>query len=104
MFEKLKFDQLYSVFLPVLSDNMSGFLRGRSYFYALLKLTDDWHQALDKKKKEWGMGKSQYPYNLFIDDKSIEIEPTLEILSVTLEQDLSFKSHVAIMLKKSVCK
>ena len=50
------------------------------------------------------MGKSQYPYNLFIDEKSIEIEPTLEILSVTLEQDLSIKSHVAIMLKKSVCK
>ena len=45
------------------------------------------------------LGKSQYPYNLFIGDKaadkSIEIEPT---------QDLSFKPHVAIMLKKAYAK
>ena len=50
MFEKLKFDQLYSVFTPVFSDNMSGFLRGHSCCSALLKLTDDWRQALDNKK------------------------------------------------------
>ena len=43
--------------------------------------------------------KSQYRYNLYIGDKSIEIEPTLKILGVTLNQDLSFKPHVAIMLK-----
>ena len=41
---------LYSVFTPVFSDNMSGFLRGHSCCSALLKLTDDWRQALDNKK------------------------------------------------------
>ena len=50
VFEKLKFDQLYSVFTSVFSDNMSGFLRGHSCCSALLKLTDDWRQALDNKK------------------------------------------------------
>ena len=50
MFEKLQFDQLYSIFTPVFSDNMSGFLRGHSCCSALLKLTDDWRQALDNKK------------------------------------------------------
>ena len=45
-----KFDQLYSVFTPVFSDNMSGFLRGPSCCSSLLKLTDDWRQALDNKK------------------------------------------------------
>ena len=50
------------------------------------------------------LGKSQYPYNLFIGDKSIEIEPTLKILGVTLDRDLSFKPHVAIMLKKAYAK
>ena len=45
------------------------------------------------------LGKSQYPYNPFIGDKSIEIGPTLKILGVTLDRDLSFKPHVAIMLK-----
>ena len=49
-FEKLQFDQLYSVFTPVFSDNMSGFLRGHSCCSALLKLTDDWRQALDNKR------------------------------------------------------
>ena len=50
------------------------------------------------------LGKSQYPYNLFIGDKSIEIELTLKILGVTLDRDLSFKPHVAIMLKKACAK
>ena len=50
------------------------------------------------------LGKSQYPYNLFIGDTSIEIEPTLKILGVTLDRDLSFKPHVAIMLKKAYAK
>ena len=50
------------------------------------------------------LGKSQYPYNLFIGDKSIEIEPTLKILGVTLDRDLSFKPRVAIMLKKAYAK
>ena len=55
------------------------------------------------------LGKSQYPNNLFIGDsqltmQSIEIEPTLKILGVTLDRDLSFKPHVAIMLKKESAK
>ena len=50
------------------------------------------------------LGKSQYPYNLFIGDKSIEIEPTLKILGVTLDRDLSFKHHLAFMLKKAYAK
>ena len=50
IFEKLKFDQLYSVFTPVFSDNMSGFRRGHSCCSALLILTDDWCQALENKK------------------------------------------------------
>ena len=47
---KPNIDQLYSVFTPVFSDNMSEFLRGHSCCSALLKLTDDWRQALDNKK------------------------------------------------------
>ena len=50
VFKKLKFDQLYRVFTPVFSDNISGFLRGHSCCSALLKLTDYWCQALDNKK------------------------------------------------------
>ena len=48
--------------------------------------------------------KSQYPYNLYIGDKSIEIEPNLKILGITLDQDLSFKPHVAIRLKIAYAK
>ena len=237
VFEKLKFDQLYSVFTPVFLDNMSGFLRGHSCCSALLQLTDDWCHALDNKKdvavvaidlpicdnlllaklKAYGvhdsaikliqsylsgrsqrvkcngkvsdwlhlrcrvrqesllgplflnifvndvnysagssslrlyaddttqyiahespckpestlnqdierltlwftanylqvnvtktqampLGKSKYPYNRIIGDKPIEIKPTLKILGVTLDWDLSFKPHVAIMLKKAYAK
>ena len=50
IFEQLKFDQLYCHFSPLFSDNMSGFLRGHSCCTALLKLTEDWRQALDLKK------------------------------------------------------
>ena len=50
------------------------------------------------------LGKSQYSYNIFIDDKSIEIKPTLKILGVTLDRDLSFTPHPAIMLKKAYAK
>ena len=32
---------------------------------------------------------------------SIEIQPTLKILGVTLDTDLSFKPHVTIVLKKA---
>ena len=50
VFERIKYDQLCSAFTPIFSDNMSGFLRGHSCCSALLKLTDDWRHALDKKK------------------------------------------------------
>ena len=50
MFEKLKFDQLFSVFTPVFSNNMLGFLREHSCCSALFKLTHGWCQALDNKK------------------------------------------------------
>ena len=50
VFETIKYDQLYSAFTPIFSDNMSGFQRGHSCCSALLKLTDDWRHALDKKK------------------------------------------------------
>ena len=56
------------------------------------------------KTQAMTFGKSQYPYNLYIGDKSIEIKPTLKILGVTLDQDLSFKPHVTVMLKKAYAK
>ena len=45
------FDQLYVSFAPILSSNMSGFLKGHSCATALIKLTDDWRIALDEKKE-----------------------------------------------------
>ena len=47
----LFFDQLYASFAPILSSNMSGFLKGHSCATALIKLTDDWRSALDEKKE-----------------------------------------------------
>ena len=66
-----------------------------------LWFTANYLQVNATKTQAMTLGKSQYPYNLFIGDKSIEIEPTLKILGVTLDRDLSFKPHVAIMLKKA---
>ena len=63
--------------------------------------TTNYLQVNATKTKEMALGKSQYPYNLFIDDKSIEIEPTLKILGVVLDRDLSLEPHVAIMVKKA---
>ena len=51
LFEKVLFDQLYSLFLPTFSPNMSGFLRGHSTATALIKLTDDWRKSLDEKQE-----------------------------------------------------
>ena len=51
LFEKVMFDQLYVSFAPILSSNMSGFLKGHSCATALIKLTDDWRSALDEKKE-----------------------------------------------------
>ena len=45
------FDQLYASFAPILSSNMSGFLKGQPCATALIKLTDDWRCALDEKKE-----------------------------------------------------
>ena len=47
LFEKVMFDQLYALFTPTFSPNMSGFLKGHSCATALIKLTD----ALDEKKE-----------------------------------------------------
>ena len=50
VFERIKYDQLYSAFTPIFSDSITGFLRGYSCCSALLKLTGDWRLALDNKK------------------------------------------------------
>ena len=50
------------------------------------------------------LGKFQYPYNILIGDKCAEIERILKILDVTLDRDLSFGPHVAIMLIKAYAK
>ena len=47
--EKVMFDQFYSVFQPLFSSNMSGFLRGHSFCTTLVKMVDDWRLALDSK-------------------------------------------------------
>ena len=64
-----------------------------------LWFTANYLQVNATKTQAMTLGKSQYSYNLLIGEKSIEIEPTLKILDVTLDRDLSFKPHVAIMLK-----
>ena len=66
-----------------------------------LWFTANYLQVNAGKTQAMTLGKISEPYSLFIGDKSIEIEPTLKILGVTLDRDLSFKPHVAIMLKKS---
>ena len=47
---KVLFDQLYDVFQPLFSSNMSGFLRGHSCCTTLVKMVDDWRLALDSKR------------------------------------------------------
>ena len=69
-----------------------------------LWFTANYLQINATKSQAMRLGKSQYPYNIFIGDKSIEIKPTLKILGVTLDRDLSFKPHVVIMLKKAYAK
>ena len=49
-------------------------------------------------------GKSQFTYRFSEEDQIIDIEPTLKILSVTLDKDLNYKPHVDIMLKKAYAK
>ena len=50
LLEKVKYDQLYGAFSPIFSTNISGFLCGHSCCSALIKMSDDWHLALDRKK------------------------------------------------------
>ena len=69
-----------------------------------LWFTANYLQANATKTEAMTLGKSQYRCNLFIAVKSIETEPTLKILVVTLDRDSSFKPHVAIMLKKAYAK
>ena len=53
------------------------------------------------KTQAMTLGCSRYTFNFLVDDMSIETEPTLKILGVTLDRNLSFKPHVTIMLKKA---
>ena len=50
MVEKVMFDQLYDIFQPLFSSNMSGFLRGHSCCTTLVKMVDDRRLALDSKR------------------------------------------------------
>ena len=63
-------------------------------------VTANYLQVNATKTQAITLGKSQRSYNIFSGDKSIEIERVLKTLGVTLYWDLSFKPHVAIMLKK----
>ena len=47
------------------------------------------------------LGKSQFTYHPSVEDQIIGIQPTLKILGVTLDKDLSYTPHVDIMPKKA---
>ena len=65
--------------------------------------TANYLQVNATKTQIMTLGKSQYPYNLFIGDKSIEIEPTLKILGVTLDRGFVFQAPRGNHAVKSVC-
>ena len=44
------FDQMYEAFRCKLSHNLSGYLRGHSCCSALLKMTEDWRESLDRRE------------------------------------------------------
>ena len=50
------------------------------------------------------MGKSQHNYEMSIGATNINVEPTLKILGVTLDCNLSFKQHASSTLKKVYAK
>ena len=52
VFERIMKNQLYSYFAQscLLSNSLSGFLMGYSCCTALLKITEDWTEALDEKQ------------------------------------------------------
>jgi len=56
------------------------------------------------KTQAMTLGKSQFTYRFSVEDKILDIEPTLKILGVTLDKDLDYKPHVDIMLKKAYAK
>ena len=47
------------------------------------------------------LGKSQFTYHPSVEDQIIGIQPTLKILGITLDKDLSYKPHVDIMPQKA---
>ena len=49
IFERFLHDQKYDFAKSILSDNLSGFLKGHSCATALLKMTDDFRASLDNK-------------------------------------------------------
>ena len=52
IFERIMYNQLYNYFVSrrLLSDSLSGFLKGHSCCTALLKITEDWREALDERQ------------------------------------------------------
>ena len=52
IFEQIMYEQLYNYFVSrrLLSDSLSGFLKGHSCCMALLKITEGWREALDERK------------------------------------------------------
>ena len=51
------------------------------------------------------LGNSSFNFEFFVDPQQvIDIKPILKILGVTLDNKLSFKDHVTIMLKKAYAK
>ena len=50
VFEKIQYDQIFTFVSDLLSDNLSGFLKGHSCTTALLKMTEDFRASLDDNK------------------------------------------------------
>ena len=49
IFERVQYDQMFNFAKSVLSDSLSGFLKGHSCATALLKVTEDFRVSLDNK-------------------------------------------------------
>ena len=50
VFERVMFDQMYKAFRCKLSHNLSGYLRVHSCCLALLKMTEDLRESLDRRE------------------------------------------------------
>jgi len=74
--------------------------------YDIIKLTQLFFvnhlQVNAAKTQAMTLGKSQFTYRFSVEDQILDIEPTLKILGVILDNDLNYKLHVDIMLKKSL--